>query len=191
VVAGVCGTDPFMIQDDFLRRLAELGFSGVQNFPTVGLFDGLIRRQLEETGMGYALEVDMVRAAAQLQLLTTPYVFSEENARDMAAAGADIVVCHLGLTTGGAIGAETAVTLEDSVRSVERWSAAARKINKDVIVLCHGGPIATPKDAQYVLQRSPGCHGFYGASSMERLPTEIALTETTRKFKSIKGRRAS
>jgi predicted TIM-barrel enzyme len=141
--------------------------------------------------MGYALEVDMVRAAAQLQLLTTPYVFSEENARDMAAAGADIVVCHLGLTTGGAIGAETAVTLEDSVRSVERWSAAARKINKDVIVLCHGGPIATPKDAQYVLQRSPGCHGFYGASSMERLPTEIALTETTRKFKSIKGRRAS
>jgi predicted TIM-barrel enzyme len=191
VLAGVCGTDPFMIQDDFLRRLAELGFSGVQNFPTVGLFDGLIRRQLEETGMGYALEVDMVRAAAQLQLLTTPYVFSEENARDMAAAGADIVVCHLGLTTGGAIGAETAVTLEDSVRSVERWSAAARKINKDVIVLCHGGPIATPKDAQYVLQRSPGCHGFYGASSMERLPTEIALTETTRKFKSIKGRRAS
>jgi predicted TIM-barrel enzyme len=191
VLAGVCGTDAFMIQDDFLRRLAELGFSGVQNFPTVGLFDGLIRRQLEETGMGYALEVDMVRAAAQLQLLTTPYVFSEENARDMAAAGADIVVCHLGLTTGGAIGAETAVTLEDSVRSVERWSAAARKINKDVIVLCHGGPIATPKDAQYVLQRSPGCHGFYGASSMERLPTEIALTETTRKFKSIKGRRAS
>jgi predicted TIM-barrel enzyme len=191
VLAGVCGTDPFMIQDDFLRRLAELGFSGVQNSPTVGLFDGLIRRQLEETGMGYALEVDMVRAAAQLQLLTTPYVFSEENARDMAAAGADIVVCHLGLTTGGAIGAETAVTLEDSVRSVERWSAAARKINKDVIVLCHGGPIATPKDAQYVLQRSPGCHGFYGASSMERLPTEIALTETTRKFKSIKGRRAS
>jgi predicted TIM-barrel enzyme len=191
VLAGVCGTDPFMIRDDFLRRLAELGFSGVQNFPTVGLFDGVIRKQLEETGMGYAMEVDMIHAAAELQLLTTPYVFSEESARDMAAAGADIVVCHLGLTTGGALGAETVVTLEDCIRSIEDWSAAARKVNKDVVVLCHGGPIATPKDAQYVLQRASGCHGFYGASSMERLPTEIALTETTRKFKSIKGRRAS
>jgi len=191
VLAGVCGTDPFMIRDDFLRRLAELGFSGVQNFPTVGLFDGVIRRQLEETGMGYAQEVDTIRAAAQLDLLTTPYVFSEANARDMAAAGADVIVCHLGLTTGGAIGAETALELKDCVPLVESWTAAARKVRKDTIVLCHGGPIATPKDAQYILQHCPGCNGFYGASSMERLPTEIALTDTTRKFKRIKGRRAS
>lgn len=191
VLAGVCGTDPFMIRDDFLRRIGELGFSGVQNFPTVGLFDGVIRRQLEETGMGYALEVEMIRAAAKRGLLTTPYVFSEQNARDMARAGADVVVCHLGLTTGGAIGAETALRLADCVPLIESWAAAARKARKDVIVLCHGGPIATPKDAQFVLQRCPGCHGFYGASSMERLPTEIAITETTRKFKRIKGRRAS
>ena len=191
VLAGVCGTDPFMIRDDFLRRLAELGFSGVQNFPTVGLFDGVIRRQLEETGMGYAQEVDTIRAAAELDLLTTPYVFSEANARDMAAAGADVIVCHLGLTTGGAIGAETALELRDCVPLVESWTAAARKVRKDTIVLCHGGPIATPKDAQYILQHCPGCNGFYGASSMERLPTEIAITETTRKFKRIKGRRAS
>jgi predicted TIM-barrel enzyme len=191
VLAGVCGTDPFMIRDDFLRRLAELGFSGVQNFPTVGLFDGVIRKQLEETGMGYALEVETIADAAQLDLLTTPYVFSEENARDMAAAGADIVVCHLGLTTGGAIGAETALALADCVPLVDAWADAARKVNPEVIVLCHGGPIATPADAQFILQRSPGCNGFYGASSMERLPTEIALTETTRKFKSIEGRRAS
>ena len=191
VLAGVCGTDPFMIRDDFLRRLAALGFSGVQNFPTVGLFDGVIRRQLEETGMGYAQEVDTIRAAAQLDLLTTPYVFSEANARDMAAAGADVIVCHLGLTTGGAIGAETALELRDCVPLVESWTAAARKVRKDTIVLCHGGPIATPKDAQYILQHCPGCNGFYGASSMERLPTEIALTDTTRKFKRIKGRRAS
>ena len=191
VLAGVCGTDPFMVRDDFLRRIAALGFSGVQNFPTVGLFDGVIRRQLEETGMGYALEVDMVRAAARLDLLTTPYVFSEENARDMARAGADIIVCHMGLTTGGAIGAETALKLKDCVPLIDAWSAAARKVRKDILVLCHGGPIATPKDAQFILQRCPGCNGFYGASSMERLPTEIALTETTRKFKRIKGRRAS
>jgi predicted TIM-barrel enzyme len=191
VLAGVCGTDPFMIREDFLRRIAELGFSGVQNFPTVGLFDGVIRRQLEETGMGYALEVDMIRAAAALDLLTTPYVFSEANARDMAKAGADILVCHLGLTTGGAIGAETALATKDCVPLIESWAAAARKVNKDAIVLCHGGPIATPQDAQFILQSCPSCHGFYGASSMERLPTEIALTETTRKFKRIKGRRAS
>ena len=191
VLAGVCGTDPFMIREDFLRRVAGLGFSGVQNFPTVGLFDGVIRKQLEETGMGYALEVDMIRAAAKLDLLTTPYVFSEDNARDMARAGADILVCHLGLTTGGAIGAETALKLADCVPRIETWAAAARRVRKDVIVLCHGGPIATPKDAQFILQRCPSCNGFYGASSMERLPTETALTETTRKFKSIKGRRAS
>ncbi len=191
VLAGVCGTDPFMIRGDFLRRLGELGFSGVQNFPTVGLFDGVIRRQLEETGMGYALEVDTIHAAAQLDLLTTPYVFSEDNAHDMAEAGADIIVCHLGLTTGGVTGAETALKLEDCVPLIESWTAAARKVRKDAIVLCHGGPIATPKDAQFILQHCPGCNGFYGASSMERLPTEIALTETTRKFKSIKARRAS
>lgn len=191
VLAGVCGTDPFMIRGPFLARLGELGFSGVQNFPTVGLFDGVIRRQLEETGMGYALEVDMIRAAARLDLLTTPYVFSEANARDMAEAGADIIVCHMGLTTGGAIGAETALKLKDCAPLIESWSAAARKVRKDAIVLCHGGPIATPKDAQFILQRCPGCNGFYGASSMERLPAEIALTETTRKFKRIKGRRAS
>ncbi len=191
VLAGVCGTDPFMIREDFLRRLAELGFSGVQNFPTVGLFDGVIRQQLEETGMGYALEVDTIRAAAKLDLLTTPYVFSEENARDMAQAGADLIVCHLGLTAGGAVGAQTALKLNDCVPLVESWAAAARKVRKDAIVLCHGGPIATPKHAQYMLQHCPGCNGFYGASSMERLPTEIALTETTRKFKRINGRRAS
>ncbi len=188
VLAGVCGTDPFMVRADFLRRLAELGFSGVQNFPTVGLFDGVIRRQLEETGMGYALEVDMIDAAAKLDLLTTPYVFSEVNARDMATAGADIIVCHLGLTTGGAIGAEAALKLKDCVPLIESWATAARRVRKGIIVLCHGGPIATPKDAQYILQNCPGCNGFYGASSMERLPTEIALTETTRKFKRIKGR---
>jgi predicted TIM-barrel enzyme len=186
VLAGVNGTDPFMIADHFLRRLADLGFSGIQNFPTVGLFDGVIRAQLEETGMGYGLEVDVIRAAHALDLLTTPYVFSEQNATDMAKAGADIVVCHLGLTTGGAIGAETAVKLEDCVGSINRWAAAALKVNKDVIVLCHGGPIARPEDAAYVLKHCPDCHGFYGASSMERLPAEAALTETTRRFKAIR-----
>jgi predicted TIM-barrel enzyme len=186
VLAGVNGTDPFMITDQFLRELADLGFSGIQNFPTVGLFDGVIRAQLEETGMGYGLEVDVIRAARALDLLTTPYVFSAENATDMARAGADIVVCHLGLTTGGAIGAETAVKLDDCVESINRWAAAALKVNPDVIVLCHGGPIALAQDAAYILKACPDCHGFYGASSMERLPTEVALTETTRKFKAIR-----
>jgi predicted TIM-barrel enzyme len=186
VLAGVNGTYPFMITDDFLRRLIELGFSGVQNFPTVGLFDGTIRAQLEETGMGYGLEVEMIRAARERDLLTTPYVFSEQNAVDMAKAGADIVVCHLGLTAGGAIGAETALKIRDCVPLVNAWAAAARSVNKDVIVLCHGGPIARPADARYVLKRCRQCHGFYGASSMERLPTEVALTETTRKFKRIR-----
>jgi len=188
VLAGVNGTDPFMITHDFLRRLAELGFSGVQNFPTVGLFDGTIRAQLEETGMGYGLEVEMIRAAHELDLLTTPYVFSEQNAVDMAKAGADIVVCHLGLTTGGAIGAETALTLKDCVPRIGSWAAAARAVNREVIVLCHGGPIARPTDARYILEHCRQCHGFYGASSMERLPTEVALTETTRKFKRIRRR---
>ena len=188
VLAGVNGTDPFMITHDFLRRLAELGFSGVQNFPTVGLFDGTIRAQLEETGMSYGLEVEMIRTAHELDLLTTPYVFSEENAVDMAKAGADILVCHLGLTTGGAIGAETALALKDCVPRIESWAAAARAVNRDVIVLCHGGPIARPADARYILEHCRQCHGFYGASSMERLPTEAALTETTRKFKRIRRR---
>ena len=186
VLAGVNGTDPFMITDHFLRRLADLGFSGIQNFPTVGLFDGVIRAQLEETGMGYGLEVELIRAARALDLLTTPYVFSAQNATDMARAGADVVVCHLGLTTGGAIGAETAVKLDDCVESINRWAAAALKANPDVIVLCHGGPVARPEDAAYILQRCADCHGFYGASSMERLPTEVALTETTRRFKAIR-----
>ncbi len=186
VLAGVNGTDPFMITGDFLARLAALGFSGVQNFPTVGLFDGTIRAQLEETGMGYALEVGMIRAAHEMDLLTTPYVFSEQNAIDMAKAGADIVVCHLGLTTGGAIGAETALTLKNCVPRIEAWAAAAREVRNEIIVLCHGGPIARPSDARYILRNCRGCHGFYGASSMERLPTEVALTETTRKFKRIR-----
>jgi predicted TIM-barrel enzyme len=185
VLAGVNGTDPFMITDQFLRRLIDLGFSGVQNFPTVGLIDGNFRANLEETGMSYALEVDMIRAAHEMGLLTTPYVFSEQNARDMAAAGADIVVCHLGLTTGGAIGAETAMKLSDCVAPINAWAAAARSVNPDVIVLCHGGPIATPDDAQFILRQCPTCDGFYGASSMERLPTEVALTDTTRRFTQI------
>lgn len=185
VLAGVNGTDPFMITDHFLRQLADLGFSGIQNFPTVGLFDGVIRKQLEETGMGYALEVDVIRQAGQMELLTTPYVFSEDDARAMAAAGADIVVCHLGLTTGGAIGAETAVSLQDCVPKINAWAQAAKEVKPDVIVLCHGGPIAMPSDAEFILKRCPECHGFYGASSMERLPTEVALTEQTRKFKQI------
>ena len=182
VLAGVNGTDPFMITDHFLRRLVDLGFSGIQNFPTVGLIDGSFRANLEETGMSYALEVKLIRAARAMDLLTTPYVFSEQNARDMAAAGADIVVCHLGLTTGGAIGAETSMKLGDCVAPIEAWAAAARAVNSEVIVLCHGGPIATPDDAQFILRQCPSCDGFYGASSMERLPTEVALTETTRRF---------
>ncbi|WP_127997253.1 phosphoenolpyruvate hydrolase family protein [Piscinibacter defluvii] len=182
VLAGVNGTDPFMIADDFLQRLIALGFSGIQNFPTVGLIDGTFRANLEETGMGYGLEVELVARAHALDLLTTPYVFSEANAREMAHAGADIVVAHLGLTTGGAIGAETALTLADCVAPIDAYAAAAKAVNPEVIVLCHGGPIATPADAQWILQRCRGCHGFYGASSMERLPTEVALTETTRRF---------
>ena len=166
VLAGVNGTDPFMIPDEFFKRLIDLGFSGVQNFPTVGLIDGSFRANLEETGMSYALEVEMMARAHALDLLTTPYVFSADDARAMTEAGADIIVCHLGLTTGGAIGAETALTLDNSIASINTWAAAARAIRPDVIVLCHGGPIATPDDAAQVLTHSPGCHGFYGASSM-------------------------
>ena len=185
VLAGVNGTDPFMIPDQFLKRLIDLGFSGVQNFPTVGLIDGNFRANLEETGMSYGLEVEMIARAHALDLLTTPYVFSEADAREMARAGADMVVCHLGLTTGGAIGAETSMKLADCVAPINAWAAAAQAVNPSVIVLCHGGPIATPADAAYILKHCPSCDGFYGASSMERLPTEAALTETTRQFTKI------
>ncbi len=185
VLAGVNGTDPFMIPDQFLRRLVDLGFSGVQNFPTVGLIDGTFRANLEETGMGYGLEVEMIARARAMDLLTTPYVFCEDDAKVMAKAGADIVVCHMGLTTGGAIGAHTALKLADCVDPINAWAAAARAVNPELLVLCHGGPIATPEDARYILAHCPGCDGFYGASSMERLPTETALTETTRRFTQI------
>lgn len=185
VLAGVNGTDPFMIPEQFLRRLIDLGFSGIQNFPTVGLIDGTFRANLEETGMGYGLEVELVARARAMDLLTTPYVFCEADARAMAKAGADIVVCHLGLTTGGAIGAETALTLADCVEPIHAWAAAAKAVNPEQLVLCHGGPIATPEDARWILGQCPELHGFYGASSMERLPTEIALTETTRRFTEI------
>jgi predicted TIM-barrel enzyme len=185
VLAGVNGTDPFYQPDVFLPELTRLGFSGVQNFPTVGLIDGVFRQNLEETGMGYGPEVEMIRSAAQLDMLTTPYVFKEEDAIAMADAGADIIVCHMGLTTGGSIGAETALTLDDCVERIDRWAAAARSVRDDVIVLCHGGPIAMPDDATYVLQRATGIDGFYGASSMERLPTEQALKAQTEAFKAI------
>ncbi len=185
VLAGVNGTDPFCIFDDFLVRLKALGFSGIQNFPTVGLIDGTFRANLEETGMGYGLEVDLVRQARALDLLTTPYVFGADEARAMTEAGADIVVAHMGLTVGGAIGAETAAGLDDCVPRIEAIAKAARAVRDDVIVLCHGGPIATPEDAQYVLDRTEGIAGFYGASSMERLPTEVAMTENMKRFKEL------
>ena len=185
VLAGVNGTDPFMLREPFLRQLGDLGFSGVQNFPTVGLIDGTFRANLEETGMGYTLEIEMIRKAYEMDLLTTPYVFSEGDAIAMTEAGADIIVCHMGLTTGGTIGAGTALTLQDCVPRINAWAEAALARRKDVIVLCHGGPIATPEDARFILKSCPDCHGFYGASSMERLPVETALTARTRKFKEI------
>lgn len=186
VLAGVNGTDPFCIFDAYLDRLSELGFSGVQNFPTVGLMDGVFRANLEETGMSYGLEVDMIRMAHDKDMLTTPYVFCEEDAEAMAQAGADIVVCHLGLTTGGAIGAETALKLEDCPALVDAWAAAAMRVDPEVVVLVHGGPVSMPDDAQYILNETENCHGFYGASSMERLPTETALTEQTKAFKAVR-----
>lgn len=185
VLAGVNGTDPFCQFDKFLDDIKATGFSGVQNFPTVGLIDGKFRANLEETGMGYALEVEMIRKAHEKDLLTTPYVFSREDAIAMTEAGADILVPHMGLTTGGNIGAETATTLDDCVEMINDWAKAAKAVRPDIIVLCHGGPIATPEDAQYILDRCPDCHGFYGASSMERLPTEVALKATTEAFKNI------
>ncbi|GHO83650.1 phosphoenolpyruvate hydrolase family protein [Dictyobacter formicarum] len=185
VLAGVCGTDPFRMMPYFLRQLKEMGFAGVQNFPTVGLFDGTFRQNLEETGMGFGLEVDMIRTAHELDLLTAPYVFNPDEARAMAEAGADILVPHMGLTTKGSIGAQTAVTLDDAVTRIQAMHDAAKKVNPEILVLCHGGPIAELEDAAYVLQRTRGIAGFFGASSMERLPTEIAITENTRRFKAI------
>ena len=185
VLAGVNGTDPFVLMPQFLAELKAMGFSGVQNFPTIGLFDGVMRASFEETGMGFGLEVDMIGQAHALDLLTTPYVFNPDEAEAMTRAGADIVVAHMGVTIGGSIGATSAKTLEESVTEVDRIAEAALKVRHDVIVLCHGGPIAMPADAEFVLSRCDNCHGFYGASSMERLPVESALTEQTRAFKAI------
>ncbi len=187
VLAGVCGTDPFRIMPVFLKQLKEIGFSGVQNFPSVGLFDGNARVNLEETGMSYSLEVDMIRHARQLDLLTCPYVFNEDDAVAMTKAGADVLVPHMGLTTKGAIGAKTAMDLDEAVRRVQAMHDAAKSVRSDVIVLCHGGPIAEPEDAEYVLNNTRGVAGFFGASSMERLPTEVAITEQVRRFKKLKA----
>jgi predicted TIM-barrel enzyme len=185
VLAGVNGTDPFRLMDVFLDELKRIGFSGVQNFPTVGLIDGTFRANLEETGMSYGLEVEMIALARDKDLLTTPYVFSAADAAAMAEAGADIIVCHMGLTTGGSIGADTALKLEDCPALVDEWSKAALAINGEVIILVHGGPVANPEDVRYVLANTRHCHGFYGASSMERLPAETALTERTKAFMAI------
>lgn len=182
VLAGVCGTDPFRVMNVFLAEIDRLGFSGVQNFPTVGLFDGVFRANLEETGMGFGLEVDMIRTAAEMNLLTTPYAFTPEEAAAMASAGADILIAHVGLTTSGTIGAQTALSLDEAVVRVQAMHDAARHVNREILVLCHGGPIAEPADAQYVLERTEGVVGFYGASSIERLPTEVAITQQVRDF---------
>ncbi|MFC2624239.1 MAG: phosphoenolpyruvate hydrolase family protein [Propionibacterium acidifaciens] len=185
VLAGVNGTDPFRVMPHFLRQVKEIGFAGVQNFPTVGLIDGVFRANLEETGMGYGHEVDMIRMAHELDLITSPYVFDEEQAADMARAGADILVPHMGLTTSGTIGAKTAITLEEAAAKVQALADAARRVNPDILCLCHGGPIANPEDAQYVLDHTEGITGFYGASSVERFPTEIGIREQTGRFKAI------
>ena len=182
VLAGVCGTDPFMIRRHFLKELQDLGYAGIQNFPTVGLIDGVFRANLEETGMGFGLEIDLIAEANEMDLLTTPYAFDAEQAALLTAAGADIIVAHMGLTTSGSIGAQTALTLEECVPRVSDIVEAAVSVRSDVFVLCHGGPIAMPEDAQFMLKRIPRLDGFYGASSMERLPTEIALTEQVRRF---------
>ena len=185
VLAGVCGTDPFRLMDVFLRQVREAGFAGVQNFPTVGLIDGTFRANLEETGMSYGLEVDMIRAAAGLGLLTSPYVFDPDQAAEMARAGADVLVPHMGLTTKGSIGAHTAKTLDECVVEIQAMRDAAVQVRPDIVVLCHGGPLAEPEDAQYVLDRTEGVVGFFGASSMERLPTEVAMTENMKRFKAL------
>ncbi|KAI9837999.1 MAG: ToMV susceptible protein tm-1(GCR26) [Sarea resinae] len=186
VIAGVCGTDPFRSMSSFLRQLKELGFCGVQNFPTVGLIDGTFRQNLEETGMSYELEVSMIRTAHEMDLLTTPYVFNADEAERMARAGADVLVAHMGLTTSGAIGATTALSLDDCVKRVQEIRDTAARMNPDILVLCHGGPIAAVQDAKYVLDRTKGVHGFFGASSMERLPVEEAIKNTTSSFKNLK-----
>jgi len=186
VLAGVCGTDPFRIMKLFLRDVQNAGFSGVQNFPTVGLIDGLFRQNLEETDMGYGHEVEMIRLAHELGLLTTPYAFNEDEAKAMAMAGADILIPHMGLTTKGSIGAKTAMTLDEAAKRVQAMHDAAKKIRKDIMVLCHGGPISEPEDAQYILDHTEGIVGFYGASSIERLPTEVAITGCVKKFKGLR-----
>jgi len=188
VLAGVCATDPMRLMDRFLRQIKEMGFAGVQNFPTVGLFDGTFRANLEETGFGYYKEVEMIRLAHELDLLTTPYAFNPDEAAQMTAAGADILVCHMGLTTSGSIGAKTARTLQQCVELIDEMTAAAKKVRNDVIVLCHGGPIAEPEDAQFILQNCRDVDGFYGASSMERLPTERAIRQQTEAFMRISKR---
>jgi len=185
VLAGVNGTDPFCHFDHFLDHLKAIGFSGIQNFPTVGIMDGTFRIGLEETGMGFGLEVDLVRLARSKDMLTTPYVFNPDESTAMTEAGADIVVAHMGVTIGGAIGANTSSSLADCVPRINAIAEAARRVRPDIILLCHGGPIAMPDDAQYIIDHCPGMHGFYGASSMERLPTEVALTEQTRRFKAL------
>jgi predicted TIM-barrel enzyme len=188
VLAGVCGTDPFRIMKLFLREIQALGFSGVQNFPTVGLIDGSYRQGLEETEMGYGLEVDMIRQAGELGLLTCPYVFNEDEAQDMARAGADVLIPHMGLTTKGSIGARTALTLEEAARRVQAMHDAAKRAKPNIFVLCHGGPISEPEDAQYILEHTKGIVGFFGASSIERLPTETAITGCVRRFKEMRVR---
>jgi predicted TIM-barrel enzyme len=186
VLAGVCGTDPFRLMPVFLDEVRRVGFAGVQNFPTVGLIDGVFRQNLEETGMSYAREVEMIALARQMDLLTTPYVFNEADAVAMARAGADVLVAHMGLTTKGMIGARTAKTLDECVVEVQRIHDAARAVRDDVLVICHGGPISEPEDAQYVLERTRGVVGFFGASSMERLPTEVAITGQVKRFKELR-----
>jgi len=186
VLAGVCGTDPFRLMPTFLRQLKDMGFDGVQNFPTVGLIDGVYRTNLEETGMGYNLEIDMIRQAHQLDMLTCPYVFNTADAKAMAEAGADVLVPHMGLTTKGSIGAETNLTLEESAKRVQAMHDAAIEVNPDILVLCHGGPIAEPEDAQYIFEHTTGIAGFFGASSIERLPVEPAIKEQAHKFKILK-----
>ncbi len=186
VLAGVCGTDPFRIMKHFLRDVQSAGFSGVQNFPTVGLIDGTYRQGLEETGMGYGVEVEMIRLAGEMGLLTCPYVFNPDEAKDMARAGADVLIPHMGLTTKGTIGATTALTLEESAKRVQAMHDAAKSVKPDILVLCHGGPISEPEDAQYILHHTQGIVGFFGASSIERLPTEIAITGCVQKFKQLR-----
>ncbi|HWP18388.1 MAG TPA: phosphoenolpyruvate hydrolase family protein [Burkholderiaceae bacterium] len=185
VIAGVNATDPFIVMPYFLRQLKDLGFSGVQNFPTVGIIDGSFRQSLEETGINFSTEVDMIRQAHEMDLLTTPYVFSADEAVEMTRAGADFIVPHMGVTTGGTIGATTAKTLDESVRLIDEWAEAARRVRKEVIVIAHGGPISMPEDVAYVLKHSEHCNGFYGASSMERLPTEVAIKAHVERYKQL------